>query len=310
MSKIIICILCLTPDETYLEFVSLLNNEKYSVYICVDDNEYIPDDKWLNKLNFIQEDNLICEKSGYNSVVGYFNNKSCSKDKALYYFNNNNIDYEYIWLIEDDAFIPSLDTIKNIDCKYKKYDFLTPKIDIINIREWWWGPKIIHNQFNSLLKKRAEGIVGLPGDRQYSNYFNYLANKFRFRSMTCAIRLSKKFMTKIDNFASNYNRLFMDELFFVYIATMNNLLIKETNELNTILYNKDWKYEDININNLYHPIKSYELQKNIRDKLHNYQKRLPVAKFQKKNNQTIVLNNRNEPHAQWPQKNFIFFKLI
>ena len=268
MGKIIICILCLTPNETYLEFISLLNNEKYNVYICVDNNKYIPNKKWLNKLNFIQLDNITCENAGYNSLVGYFNNKACSKDKALYYFNNNNIDFEYIWFIEDDTFIPSLVTIKNIDCKYPNYDMLSPKISHENIHDWYWGPKLIYSQFYLLLKQGAEGVIRLSDKESYS-YFD-LKYPFRLQSMTCAIRLSKNFMTKIHNFASNYKRLFMDELFFLYIANVNNLRLKVISELEeTIAFRYRWKIQDININNLYHPIKNYYLQKYIREKIHN-----------------------------------------
>ena len=45
------------------------------------------------------------------------------------------------------------------------------------------------------------------------------------------------------------------------------LSIKQVEELNTITWNKDWKIKDININNLYHPIKDFSRQELFRTSL-------------------------------------------
>jgi hypothetical protein len=118
MNKYILCFLCVIPNETFLDFITTLGNVNYDIYVCVDNNDYKIENKWKN-IKFIQIDNQICAKSGYRSLVGYFDGMSCSKDKALYYFNNNKIDYHYIWFIEDDTFIPSTNCIINIDNKYR-----------------------------------------------------------------------------------------------------------------------------------------------------------------------------------------------
>ena len=88
-------------------------------------------------------------------------------------------------------------------------------------------------------------------------------------TMTCAIRLSNKYMKCISDFVDKHGALFMDELFFMFIYNSNQptLSIKQVEELNTITWNKDWKIKDININNLYHPIKDFSRQELFRTSL-------------------------------------------
>lgn len=258
MSNNILCFLCLRPDDIMLSFISELKNDNYDVYVSIDDNNYIPDKKWTN-IKFIQINNDVCHSSGYRSVVAYFDNKSCSKDKALYYFNNNKINYDYIWLIEDDVFIPSIDTIKNIDIKYPNYDFLTQKINHnLNLKEWNWK-RLIKLQFHWLYL--TDNTI---------EYFNYDNINYIQHSMTCVIRLSNNYMSHVNKFVDKYNSLFMDELFFAYICNSNNLSIKEINELSNIhWYHVDWELKDINIDYLYHPIKNFKIQDSYRKYLNN-----------------------------------------
>lgn len=260
MKQYILCFLCLIPDPKLLDFINCLKNEQYDIYICIDDNRYIPNkNRWKN-INFIQINNDECRNSGYKSLVAYFNEQSCSKDKALYYFNNINIKYNYIWFIEDDAFIPTVNTIKNIDNKYNNnIDFLTPTVswgeNNSAFYNFYWYP-LIELQFYWLKKKTK------------IDYFD-VKNKDipRWKTMTCACRLSKKFMDKISIFVNKYGTLFMDEVFYIYIAKYNQLNIKEIPELNNQRVGNDFIYTDININNIYHPIKCFTNQHLYRNKL-------------------------------------------
>ena len=88
--------------------------------------------------------------------------------------------------------------------------------------------------------------------------------------MTCAIRLSKKFMKIIDDFVTYHKKLFMDELFFINIAIFENLKIKYIPELKNITWVQDvneWPFEKIEIDKLYHPIKNHSVQEDYRKKL-------------------------------------------
>jgi hypothetical protein len=237
MSLNLVCFLTVNPSELFYNFLLEMPNKK-NIYICIDDNNYeIPN--YNNEINIIKIDNKICEDAGFKSSVLWLDNKACSRDKALYYFCKNNIEYDNIWFIEEDVFIPTINTIENIDKKYQDGDLLVCGNTIINEKQTYWHWKHINNQ------------IKIPPP--YA------------RSMICAIRCSRSLLEHINNYAIKYNNLFMDEALFNTIALQNNLNIIKIKELSTIHYRTEWKKHDIDPNNLYHPIKSiltqYEYRK-------------------------------------------------
>jgi hypothetical protein len=243
-NKNYICLLSVKPSiKTYNFYKEIKEKTGYNVVIVIDDNNYeIPG--YDNVIPIIKIDNKISEEAGYKSSVGNFDNKAVSRDKGLYWFNKNEIDYEYIWFIEEDVFIPTVNSIENLDKKYRTGDLLCRSNHIITEKknDWWWP--YIDNQIK----------IDLP----YSS------------SMICAIRCSKKMMTAIDEYASKYNNLFMDEALFTTLALHNNLSILLIPELSDIMYNKEFNFTDIDKNNLdklYHPVKSIDQQEEFRELL-------------------------------------------
>jgi hypothetical protein len=200
--------------------------------LCVDDNSYIAD----GEINIIKYDNVLCENAGFKSSVLDLNNRACSRDKALYHFcNDENLNYNYIWFIEEDVFIPSLLTICEIDNKYTSGDLLCKENNIEYSRkrnEWHWDYVFRQITF----------------EPPYS------------KSMICAVRCSKQMLASIKSYAQKYNNLFMDEVLFPTLALHNNLEIINPPELDPIVWRNDWKLSDIKCNNLYHPIKDIAVQ--------------------------------------------------
>ena len=166
----------------------------------------------------------------------------------MYYFCKNNIKYENVWFIEEDVFIPSINTIENIDKKYANGDLLVASNNIIYEKssDWHW------NYIN------AQISLNPP----YAN------------SMICAVRCSKKMLECINNYAEKYKNLFMDEALFNTIAIQNNLNVIIAKELSTIVYQRNWAKHEINQDNLYHPIKNiikqYEYRAYLTIKNGNY----------------------------------------
>jgi hypothetical protein len=87
------------------------------------------------------------------------------------------------------------------------------------------------------------------------------------RAMICAIRCSKKLLLCIDEYVKNYNDLFLDEVLFNTIAIHNNLNIKCIPELKPIVFKREWKFSDISIYKLYHPIKNIDKQNMFRQNI-------------------------------------------
>ena len=243
MNNIIKCFLTVTPNEKFYNFIKQLPDID-NIYICIDNNDYnIPN--YDGKIKIIKINKNESIENGFHSALTSFGShwtrKAGSRDKALYYFYKNKIDYDYIWFIEEDVFIPTIETIKNIDIKYPDNDLLVSNNKIIYKKhtDWHWN----------LVNKQLNNKISLP----------YVC------AMICAIRCSKKLLEYIFSHALKYKTLFMDEVMFNTISLHNNLNVKVIEELKTIVWRKKWTKNEININNLYHPVKSIENQYQLRN---------------------------------------------
>jgi hypothetical protein len=237
--KRIICFLTVKPSKEFYQFAKKLKNDVYDVYICIDDNTYeIPD--YDNVIPIIKMDASEPESHGFKSCVMWLNDKACSRDKALYYFSKKFTDYRFIWFLEDDVFVPSVQTIPVIDKKYVTPDLLAAShwIKKEYTPDWHWKYIVETNKV------------------QYS--FPLAA------SMICAIRVSRHLMKAIENYATKHKNLFLDEALFNTIALKNNLNAKMIPELSSIVYRRDWKITEIKKSNLYHPVKCAKQQAKYR----------------------------------------------
>lgn len=242
-SKLAICFLTVRPTKIFYDFCKKLANYNYDIYICIDDNNYeIPDYDY--KIPIINLNNKLCEEAGFKSSVLYFKNKACSRDKSLYYFCKINKKYDNIWFIEEDVFIPNVNTIKNIDNKYKDADLLCKSRQLQKDNINWPHWKLVISQ------SRKE----LPFER----------------SMICAIRVSRQMLHIIEKYADLHKTLFMDEALFNTLANYEKLYAISIPELSTIHFQNEWKLNDININNLYHPIKDINKHNEFRKKMDEY----------------------------------------
>ena len=269
----IICFWTVHPSKQFYDFAKQLQNDEYKVYICIDDYDYnIPDYDY--KVEIIKVDKDECIKNGYSRLI-----KNCicsSKDKSLYYFSKKNINYDYIWFLEEDVFIPNLNTLYHIDLQYNhKYDLLLPinfndskyiTDNTLSIKNWNMG-KRVKKCFYLIKKIQKRRRRRNKKKSKYQSIFNQTLFK---HNMTCGLRISKNYMDIIYQFAKQHKSLFTDEVFFYSIADFHHLKIAFPDELKNIVYRKSWGIKHIEkgviqSKNLYHPIKSigkqYELRK-------------------------------------------------
>lgn len=242
MVNIIKCFLTVNPNELFYNFIKQLPDLN-NIYICIDNNNYnIPN--YDKKIKIIKVDNNICEINGFKNTHSIIKG-STSREKALYFFYKNKINYDYIWFIEEDVFIPTVETIKKIDIKYPNQDLLIRDHEIIYEKRYDWHWKLVNKQLKDKIALPYAWCKGAG---------------------VCAIRCSKKILECIFNLAQKYKTLFFCEIMFNTIALHNNLNVKDIEELKTIKWRKKngWQKNEINKNNLYHPIKSIKNQNILR----------------------------------------------
>jgi len=271
--KSIICFLTVNPGKLFYHFVKQIPNPE-RIYICIDRNNHeIPG--YDGEIKLIKINGEECVKNGFHSTLMSLGTnwvrKAGSRDKALYYFGTRDIDFNHIWFIEDDVFIPTTTTIDYLDNKYPRGDLLCAENSVVNTQ--------------SDIEKS-----------DWSMWSSGYTTKIKYplpwgSSMICAIRCSKRLLDCIQNYAKNHGGLFLDEIFFNTVALHNNLTILPIDELSGVVWRQKLKKHDnppvgtfgggsLKPTHLYHPVKSISEQ---------YKLRIPGTKDPKALNWIMIL---------------------
>ncbi|CAF1240013.1 unnamed protein product [Adineta ricciae] len=247
-----VCYLTRVPDPETIEFAEQLARDSrlasnVDVYIMIDDNNYqIPSN---SPVHFIQVNNQECLANGYHSSNKLEMNKDCiSWDKAIYYFCRvKQRDYSFVWLIEDDTFIPSADAFVFLHEKYSK-----------------------DGCGDLICQKNEENLHGDTSGWKWAD----VVGKFQppwYHSMVCAIGCSRKLLDAIANYVQQRHFLPFIEYMFNTIAMQNRLKVVNPPELNTIVFRENWTWENVRQrpNNWFHPFKNEHIRRENRQKLCN-----------------------------------------
>lgn len=224
-----LCLITFIPNKIWCDFLNFFS--KYKIFIVVDNNN-IDLCEFRNNyknINFIQIEDIKCNLNGYINTNFVLNKLISGWDKALYYFGVEDNNYDFVWFIEDDVFFYNEATLLRIDYQYINDDLLS---------------NIFHENSDGNKNTWHWSMINI----QYSPPY--------YDGMMCAVRFSNRMIECINNYAKQQNTLFFLEALFPTIAIKNNLKYNNPNELNNICYRNDFKKENINNNNLYHPVKN------------------------------------------------------
>ena len=229
-----ICLITFTPNKIWCDFLNLFN--KYKIFIIVDDNNINLHEFRNNykNINFIQIANINCKLNGYIDTNFTINKLISGWDKALCYFGVKDNNYDFVWFIEDDVFFNNEYTLLQIDSQYLNSDLLSNSCSENTNGEkktWHW-----HR-------------INIRYPPPY------------YCGMMCVVRFSNNMIKCINKYAKDYKTLFFLEALFPTIAIKNKLKCDNPSELRQIYYRQEINEENIDKNNLYHPIK--DLSKHI-----------------------------------------------
>jgi len=238
------CLLVKKPNIIWLNFLETMVND-YDIFICVDiQDNYTELKNKYNNIKFIEIDDDICNKSNYINS-SYLFKSIIASDRAFYYFNHINNNYNYIWYCEDDVYFNNVSIIKILDAKYPYADILSNNVTINlngNLTTWQhW-----HSINNLLPLPWAAGSI-------------------------CLFRVSNNLMKLLDDFIIKNQKMIFIETQFHTLAIHNGMIIETPSEMSKILCCHNWSNDDIinDINNnkyyIYHPIKNIEKHLELRN---------------------------------------------
>lgn len=186
-----------------------------------------------------------CLHHGYQKTMYTTRNRYflTAWDKALYYVNVVNQKHRFVWLIEDDVFIPSTRAFIVLHELYSKTNDLIVANNMKNRHgltdKWWWF--------------LADGYFPPP-------WFGSIAN---------VVGLSRRFLIQIDEFVRWRGFVLFHEIFFTTYAFHLNYTVVNPFELRHLIFRPYFNYSMIKglPNDLWHPIKDKVRQQQLRVKL-------------------------------------------
>lgn len=271
--KVAIVFLTKKTQPGTIDFAGKIHREtNYDTFIVSDEEE---DMKGASSRNCYMENDVVeirqraafCVERGFcKSNEGSTNIKSdcIALDKFLYLFSEK--DYDFVWVFEDDVFIPSVECVVNLHKKYSapgNADLVTGRHNKRLPGENYWHWPLI------------DGLTSFS--KEYHHY-----------SMICAMGISKKMLNVVSKWAKDNRRLLFCEVMFNTLAEVNKLKAVQAEELRSVVWMGDWRIDDfINLPyNLFHPVKEINLHRNKRQlvselKSHGYIPTKPIPDFLK-----------------------------
>jgi hypothetical protein len=252
-NKIVVCLLCVCPNDTVIKFAQKIAKE-YEVFIIADDiNCHVPE----SNITILKISDGESSSAGFTKSSITLSKVTSAWDKALYYFCVRDTSPEHVWFIEEDVMIPRVSLLKELDTKY-------PDTDLV-----------------------AKQHVSQDEDPEFSWWFDAdgMMEKPLYRTLVCASRLSRALLNKIKAFVDKYKRLVFVEIMFSTIVHHDRMKLDMPPELSTIIWRYDWTKDTVDENHLFHPIKKVEQQQEFRTVLSKQQgSRVEAFKgFERKN---------------------------
>ena len=231
-SKIVVCLLCVCPNETVIKFAKKIAKE-YEVFIIADDiNCHVPE----SNITILKIPDNEASSTGFTKSSITLSKVTSAWDKALYYFCVRDTSPEHVWFIEEDVMIPRVSLLKELDARY-------PDTDLV-----------------------AKQHVSQDEDPEFSWWFDAdgMMEKPLYRTLVCASRLSRALLNKIKAFVDKHKRLVFVEIMFSTIIEHEEMQLDMPPELSTIIWRHDWTKDTVDENHLFHPIKKVEQQQEFR----------------------------------------------
>jgi hypothetical protein len=246
------------PKKNTIKFAQEIEYKlHYDVFIVVDNNDVLIDVADLHIIQVNDSKTWPYINSNISNNSTHIKKNPIAMDKFLYSFCDIYTDYDFIWVFEDDVFIPSIYTIEMLHNKYNSYDLVAPNhfIKKDRVPDWHW-----------------RSIFPLFPNREKPFYY----------SMTCALGVSRNVLNAIKDYAYSKESLFYTEVMFNTLAEDNNFKVINPLELKSVVWQGKWDIDEFLLlrNNVFHPRKDIDNHYNLREKIWGYS----LSCYQPKNN--------------------------
>ena len=216
-----------------------------NVYIVVDNRTTnVTSIHDISNVQILNVSTFDCLEYGYQYMITMDqpNTLVTSWDKAFFYFNVLNRNYSFVWMLEDDVFIPTTRAFLAVHSLYSDTSDV-----LISMNHYNWLGISSYWHWN-----QAVGLFIPP----WSN------------SMANAVGLSRRALDKVDEYVRWRGRAAYHEFFFNTLAIHENLTLRAPLAMNTLFWRYHHTYEQVvkKPGNFWHPMKDLLLHDSWRKK--------------------------------------------
>ena len=263
--KTAIAFLTTTPNEATLAFSREVRDTGFDVFVICDDEQQ------FNIVNdgIIHISDELCQNwkyvdSNINSTSTHIKKNPIAWDKMLLFFCEFAKEYDFVWVFEDDCFIPSVETIQNLHLKYRNFHLVTP------------------NNFQN---------DGSAMDWHWRDIYPKIKGPYAY-SMVCACGISRDVLNEVKRYKEREGTLFYIEVMFNTLALHKGLKVIDAFELKSIVWMGQWGLDEFLLlpNNIFHPRKDIDNYYDIRKMI----KAAKRAEYKPKNKLPEFLKNKSE----------------
>ena len=241
-SKSALCFLTTWPANETIDFALELADRAtfIDVFIIVDDNSTQPLPVLQSTaVEFLTFNDSVCTTSGFFKSNQLESKQGClAWDKALYFFTNVARDYSFVWFVESDVFIPSVQAFISL------HELYSPSNDLIT----------------------ADNVHNVDGRLEDWPHWYLALDTLPLpwaKSMVCAMGCSRRLLSVVEEYARRHGHIVYIELIFHTLALQHpEMKVVTPAELSTVVYRTDYAWEHITARpfNIWHPVKDLKQQ--------------------------------------------------
>ena len=257
--KTAVAFLTKSPQENTLLFANEVSNVGFDTFVISDDK--------TDAENVVYIKDEVCASLDYKNAHIWENSSSIKKqitawDKMIYLFCELETRYDFVWVFEDDCFIPSIETIQHLHLKYRNYHLVTPNNfqNDGSMQDWHW---------RYIYDKCPKGPYAY--------------------SMVSACGISRDVFNEVKRFKEREGTLFFIEAMFNTLALQKELKTIDAFELKSVVWQGQWGLNEFILlpNNVFHPRKDIENHFGLRALIKDAKRQ----EFKPKNNLPHFLRN-------------------
>jgi hypothetical protein len=260
--KTAVAFLTKSPHKNTVLFAKEVSNVGFDTFIICDDKQ---EHDVVND-GIISIEDELCQKWGYvnsniSSTATHIKKNPIAWDKMLLFFCQFATEYDFVWVFEDDCFIPSVEVIQNLHLKYRNFHLVTP------------------NNFQN---------DGKAMDWHWRDIYPKIKGPYAY-SMVCACGISRDVLNEVKKYKEREGTLFYIEVMFNTLALQKGLKVIDAFELKSIVWQGDWGLNEFILlpNNIFHPRKDIHNHYVLR----GYIKYAKQNEYKPKNNLPHFLKN-------------------